>query len=65
MNNIKIYLKILIVLYWIVGLVFIGVFIIGVYLFDLLCGLEKMELVVLYKFFGVLILLIVFVWVFW
>lgn len=58
MNNTKTYSKTSIALHWIVGLAFIGVFIIGAYLSDLPRGPEKMELVALHKSFGVLILLI-------
>lgn len=65
MNNTKTYSKTSIALHWIVGLAFIGVFIIGAYLSDLPRGPEKMELVALHKSFGVLILLIALARVFW
>lgn len=45
MDNTKTYSKTSIALHWIVGLAFIGVFIVGAYLSDLPRGPEKMELV--------------------
>ncbi|EGR1038833.1 cytochrome b [Vibrio cholerae] len=65
MDNTKTYSKTSIALHWIVGLAFIGVFIVGAYLSDLPRGPEKMELVALHKSFGVLILLLALARVFW
>lgn len=65
MDNTKTYSKTSIVLHWIIGLAFIGVFIIGAYMADLPRGPEKMELIALHKSFGVIVLLAALTRVFW